>query len=64
MFFSFEKITTPDEIQVAGNRILSVEGIGTVHLFNGMILYNVRYFLILGANFLALGELQEYGVIY
>jgi hypothetical protein len=57
MFFSFEKITIPDEIQVAGNRILSAEGIGTVYFSNGIILYNVRYFPILGANFLALGKL-------
>jgi hypothetical protein len=64
MFSSFEKIIIPDEIQVAGNRIFSAEGIGTVHLSNGMILYNVRYFPTLGANLLALGELQDYGVIY
>src|SRR5450755_5111545 len=64
MFSSFEQITTPDEIQVAGNRILSAKGISTVHLSNGMILYNVRYFPTLGANFLALGELQNYGVTY
>jgi hypothetical protein len=64
MFFSFEKITIPDKIQVAGNRILSAEGISTVHLFNGMILYNVRYFSTLSANFLALGKLQNYSVTY
>jgi hypothetical protein len=64
IFSSFEKIIIPDEIQVAGNKILSAEGIGTVHLFNGIILYNVRYFLTLSANFLALGELQDYGVTY
>jgi hypothetical protein len=64
IFFSFKKITTPDKIQVAGNRILSAEGISTVHLFNGIILYNVRYFFTLGANFLTLGKLQDYGVTY
>jgi hypothetical protein len=64
MFSSFEKITIPDKIQVAGNRILSAESISTVHFFNGIILYNVRYFLTLNANFLAFGELQDYGVIY
>jgi hypothetical protein len=64
MFSSFEKITIPDEIQVAGNRILSAEGIGTVYFFNGIILYNIRYFLTLGANFIALGKLQDYGVTY
>jgi hypothetical protein len=64
IFSNFEKITTPDKIQVAGNKILSAKGINTVHLSNGMILYNVRYFPTLNANFLALGELQDYSVIY
>jgi hypothetical protein len=64
MFSSFKKITIPDKIQVAGNRILSAESIDTVHLSNEMILYNVRYFPTLGANFLAFGELQDYGVTY
>jgi hypothetical protein len=64
IFSNFEKITIPDEIQVANNKILSAEGISTVHLSNGIILYNVRYFPTLNANLLALGELQDYGVIY
>src|SRR5450755_2182514 len=64
MFSSFEQITTPDKIQVAGNRILLAEGIDIVHLSNGMILYNVRYFPTLNANFLALGKLQDYSVTY
>jgi hypothetical protein len=57
MFSSFKKIITPDEIQIAGNRILSAKSISTIHFSNGMILYNVRYFPTLGANFLALGKL-------
>ena len=64
MFSSFEQIIIPDKIQVANNRILSAKSIGTVYLSNGMTLYNVRYFPTLGANFLALGELQDYGVTY
>src|SRR5450755_4294650 len=64
MFSSFEQITIPDKIQIAGNRIFSAKGINTIHLSNGMILYNVRYFLTLNANLLALGKLQDYGVIY
>src|SRR5450755_1282563 len=64
IFFSFEQITIPDKIQVAGNRILSAKGINTIHLSNGMILYNVRYFPTLNANLLTLGKLQDYGVIY
>src|SRR5450755_1874402 len=64
MFSNFEQITIPDEIQVAGNRILLAENIGTVYLSNGMILYNVRYFPTLSANLLALGKLQDYGVTY
>jgi hypothetical protein len=64
MFFSFEKIIIPDKIQVADKRIFSAKGINTVYFSNGMILYNVRYFFTLGANFLALGELQDYGVTY
>src|SRR5450755_4050454 len=64
IFFSFEQITIPDKIQVAGNRILSAVGIGIIHLSNEMILYNVRYPPTLGANLLALGELQDYGVTY
>jgi hypothetical protein len=64
IFSSFEKITIPNMIEVVDNRILSVEGIGIIHLFNGIILYNVRYFPTLSANFLTLGELQDYGVIY
>jgi hypothetical protein len=57
IFSSFEQITIPDKIQVASNKILSAKSINTVYLSNGIILYNVRYFPILNANFLALDEL-------
>jgi hypothetical protein len=64
IFSNFKKITTPDKIQVANNKILSAESINTIHLSNGMILYNVRYFPTLSANFLTLGKLQKYSVTY